>query len=218
MTDTNTAERMIGTDGGLDYVVVARRGRVALGLRFLPVILGECLAVLVRVRSAPDPNLAPDDAVNVTGMELVTTWQIPFENMPTTPGDRRWRASLYCILPLSQVDMGRVAQAFVTQRAASKIREWLSRYVEEGDFEQTFSGFSTLAIEEMTAAASRIAEQQTGVELPIPEDVSAEFTTYNEHLGHVKAPAAPTGHESFQEGAQESGDGYGADEVVEQAG
>src|SRR5262245_13656749 len=77
MTKTAAYKMMKGSEGKADYMVFARRGGIALGIKMVAVARGESLGVegttwfAGRLRSAPSGNLFEEEDQKVVKLEKV---------------------------------------------------------------------------------------------------------------------------------------------------
>ena len=152
--------RMIGTDGGRTYLVVARNGDVGLGLRFLlqprygskDASGNPRITLLCRVRSAAFPTEDCDESLVVTDKEITGSWMdLPFENFPQ---DENRRASVYSGFHFQTAFPDDIVNAAGEVRLASKIHSWLSQFVAPEHFLLEYDAFVTAIHSELAKAAS----------------------------------------------------------------
>lgn len=127
MTEKAELKYMVGTGGAADYLVVAVRNNVALGIKpVLAPMSGHGTAFCLRVRSAPFGG-----AQQLTGNALSKAWpDINFEKMPDEMSTR-------CSTMVAQLISSTIFEAGTLFAAASKLRvpsklcDWVQRRVQE---------------------------------------------------------------------------------------
>lgn len=137
----NTPILTKGTDGGENYLVVARSGDVALSLR--PIAFNDDarngkITLLVRVRASRYPGAL----VDLDGDAIMAGFpDMPFENMPHQNSSRP-RCSVYCAIFTEQTQRLFLEKALEAQRFTSKVYSYLSQFVPADSFIVDYTVFS----------------------------------------------------------------------------
>ena len=120
-----------GTDGGQNYLVLARSGDVALSMR--PIAFNDNaregkITLLVRIRAARFPGAL----VDLSGDDVLAAFpDFPFENYPRQSGNDP-RCSVYCAIYTNQKNRLFLEKALEMQRFTSKFFEYLLKFVPAG--------------------------------------------------------------------------------------
>jgi len=191
MSEGPEIEIMSGTEEKLNYMVVAKNGSVALGVRPLVHYLSNATLIMARVRSCRSPSNDPKSGRGLKAAGLTAAWpDIKFNKT----NDERASVIVAGIIPRLPSQGVELLEAVSKCRMANSLTIWLSDHVDQSLF-VIDPGVLRMSVEEawkdMIGLAVSFVPQITKLTDPLEPGAPWDYATLVVEAQQAKEPPKP---------------------------